>query len=132
MWTEQQLVWGAVAEMAAERKAEKYHNLSSDHTFQPITMENLDAFSLSSLEFLRELERTCGLWAILRSINLLNNNNNNKVGWVVSLEKCERPAFFSSACLLQYIVLIRCFCTMALLMTFRTSSHFSCFYPFCF
>ena len=49
------------------------------------------------------------------------------VGWVASLEKSERPAFFSSACLLQYNVLIRCFCTMASLMTFRTSSHFSCF-----
>ena len=40
---------GTVAEMAAERKAEKYHNLSSDHIFQPIAMENLGAFSSSSL-----------------------------------------------------------------------------------
>ena len=48
---------GAVAEMAAERKAEKYHNLSSDHIFQPIAMENFDAFSSSSVEFLRELGR---------------------------------------------------------------------------
>ena len=54
------------------------------------------------------------------------------VGWVASLEKNERPAFFSSACLLQYNVLIRYFCTIASLMTFRTSSHFNCFYPFCF
>jgi len=48
---------GAVAELAAERKAEKYHSLSSDHIFQPIALENLGAFSSSSLEFLRELGR---------------------------------------------------------------------------
>jgi len=30
---------------------------------------------------------------------------------------------------MQYNDLIRCFCTMASLMTFQTSSHFSCFYP---
>jgi len=51
---------GVVAEMAAERKAEKYLNLSSDHIFQPIAMENLDAFSSSSLEFLGELGRRLG------------------------------------------------------------------------
>jgi len=51
---------GAVAEMAAERKAEKYHNLSSDHIFQPIAMENLGAFSSSSLEFLGEFGRRLG------------------------------------------------------------------------
>ena len=43
--------------MAAERKAEKYYNLSSDNIFQPIAVENLGAFSSSSLEFLRELRR---------------------------------------------------------------------------
>jgi len=48
-------------EMAAERKAEKYHNLSSDHIFQPIDIENLSAFSSSSLEFLRELGRKLGI-----------------------------------------------------------------------
>jgi len=95
--------------MAAERKAEKYHNLSSDHIYQPITMENLGAFTSSSLEFLRELGRRLG-----------------------SLSGEEREAcFLSSTCLLQYD-LIRCFCTMASLMTFQTSSYFSCFYPFCF
>ena len=51
---------GAVAEMAAERKAEKYHSLSSDHIFEPITMENLGAFSSSSMEFLGELRRRLG------------------------------------------------------------------------
>ena len=51
---------GAVAELAAERKAEKYHNSSSDHIFQPIAMENSGAFSSSSLEFLRELGRRLG------------------------------------------------------------------------
>ena len=29
-----------------------------------------------------------------------------------------------------YNDLIRCFCTMASLTTFRTSNHLSCFYPF--
>ena len=51
---------GTVAEMTAERKAEKYHNLSSDHIFQSIAMENLGAFSSSSLEFLSELGRRLG------------------------------------------------------------------------
>jgi len=51
---------GAVAEMAADQKAEKYHSLSSDHIFQPIGMENSGAFSSSSLEFLRELGRSLG------------------------------------------------------------------------
>jgi len=51
-----------------------------------------------------------------------NDDSNNK----------SRRPLFSSVCLLQYNDLIRCFCTMALLMTFRTSSHFSYFYPFCF
>ena len=51
---------GVVAEMAAERKADKYHNLSSDHIFQPIAMENSDAFSSSSLKFLGELGRRSG------------------------------------------------------------------------
>ena len=49
-----------VAKMAAERKAEKYHSLSSDHIFQPNAMENLGAFSSSSLEFLGELGRRLG------------------------------------------------------------------------
>jgi len=46
--------------MAAERKVEKYDNLSSDHIFQTIAMENLGAFSSPSLEFLRELGRRLG------------------------------------------------------------------------
>ena len=45
----------AVAEMAAERKLAKYSNLASNFTFQPIAVENLGAFSLSTLEFLRDL-----------------------------------------------------------------------------
>jgi len=51
---------GAIAEMAAERKAKKYHNLSSDRIFQPIAMKNLGAFSSSSLKFVRELGRRLG------------------------------------------------------------------------
>jgi len=46
---------GAVAEMAAERKLAKYFNLASNFTFQPIAVENLGAFSLSTLEFLSDL-----------------------------------------------------------------------------
>jgi len=60
----------AVAEMAAERKAEKYPNLSSNHIFQPIAMENLGAFGSSSLQFLRELGRKLGkaLWRRARGL----------------------------------------------------------------
>ena len=46
---------GAVAEMAAERKLAKYSNLAPNFTFQPIAVENLGAFSLSTLEFLSDL-----------------------------------------------------------------------------
>ena len=53
---------GVVAEMAytlfwlaAERKLAKYFNLASNFTFQPIPVENLGAFSLSTLEFLSDL-----------------------------------------------------------------------------
>jgi len=46
---------GAVAEMAAERKLAKYSNLLFNFTFQPIAVENLGAFSLSTLEFLNDL-----------------------------------------------------------------------------
>ena len=74
------------------------------------------------------------LWRIWvpSALPLWSSWENLTVGWVASLEKSERPAFFSSACLLQYNVLIRCFCTMASLMTFQTSNHFSCFYLFLF
>ena len=40
---------GVVAEMAAERKLAKYSNLVSNFIFQPIAVENLSAFSLSTL-----------------------------------------------------------------------------------
>ena len=46
---------GAVAEMAAERKLAKYSNLASNFIFQPIAVENLGAFSLSTFEFLNDL-----------------------------------------------------------------------------
>ena len=46
---------GAVAEMAAERKLAKYSNLASNFIFQPIAVENLGAFNLSTLEFLSDL-----------------------------------------------------------------------------
>jgi len=46
---------GAVAGMAAERKLAKYSNLASNFTFQPITVENLGAFSLSTFEFLSDV-----------------------------------------------------------------------------
>ena len=42
---------GPVAEMAAEHKLAKYSNLASNFTFQPIAIEHLGAFSLSTLEF---------------------------------------------------------------------------------
>ena len=46
---------GAVAEIAVEQKLAKYSNLASDFTLQPIAVENLSAFSLSTLEFLSDL-----------------------------------------------------------------------------
>jgi len=46
---------GAVAEMAAERKLAKYSNLASNFIVQPIAVENLGAFSLSTLDFLSDL-----------------------------------------------------------------------------
>jgi len=46
---------GAVAEMAAERKLAKYSNLASNFIFQPIAVENLGAFNLSTLKFLSDL-----------------------------------------------------------------------------
>jgi len=46
---------GAVAEMAAERKLAKYSNLASNFIVQPLAVENLRAFSLSTLEFLNDL-----------------------------------------------------------------------------
>jgi len=53
--TGQQPVCGAVAEMVAERKLAKYSNLASNFIFQPIAVENLGAFSLSTLEFLSDV-----------------------------------------------------------------------------
>ena len=46
---------GTVAEMAAERKLATYSNLASIFSFQPIAVENLGAFSMSTLEFLSDL-----------------------------------------------------------------------------
>ena len=40
---------GAVAEMAAERKLAKYSSLASNFIFQPTAVDNLGAFSLSTL-----------------------------------------------------------------------------------
>jgi len=39
-----------IAEMAADRKSEKYANLLPSHIFQPIAMQHLDTFSLSTTE----------------------------------------------------------------------------------
>jgi len=41
--------------MAVERKLAKYSNLASSFTSQPIAVENIGAFSLSTLEFLCDL-----------------------------------------------------------------------------
>ena len=48
---------GAVAEMAACRKIEKYTELARDYIFQPIAIENLGAFNCSALEMLSDLGR---------------------------------------------------------------------------
>jgi len=46
---------GIVAELAAERKLMKYSNLPTNLIFQPITVENLGAFSSSSSDFISAL-----------------------------------------------------------------------------
>jgi len=44
-----------VAELAAERKLIKYSNLPTNLIFQPIAVENLEAFSSSSSDFISAL-----------------------------------------------------------------------------
>jgi hypothetical protein len=46
---------GAVAELAASRKSQKYSELAGDYLFEPIAIENLGAFNLSAVEMLSEL-----------------------------------------------------------------------------
>jgi len=48
---------GTVADMAATRKTEKYSSLSSTCLFEPIAVENLGAFSSSTLNVLSDLGR---------------------------------------------------------------------------
>jgi len=46
---------GMVAVLAAERKLIKYSNLPTNLIFQPIAVENLEAFSSSSSDFISAL-----------------------------------------------------------------------------
>jgi len=46
---------GTVADMTAYRKTEKHSSLSSTYMFEPTAVENLGAFSSSTLDFLVEL-----------------------------------------------------------------------------
>ena len=48
---------GTVADMAATKKTEKYSSLSSTYLFDPIAVENLGAFSSSTLNVLSDLGR---------------------------------------------------------------------------
>ena len=48
---------GAVAEIAAERKATKYAELESRYLFQPIAVESLDPINGSVTSFLSDLGR---------------------------------------------------------------------------
>jgi len=48
---------GTVADMAATRKTEKYSSLSFTYLFEPIAVENLGAFSSSTLNVLSDLGR---------------------------------------------------------------------------
>ena len=52
---------GAVAELAASRKTQKYSELAHDYIFQPIAFENMGAINSSALETLSDLGRklTC-------------------------------------------------------------------------
>jgi len=85
----------------------------ADHIFQPIAMENLGAFSSSSLKFLRELGRRLG------TLGSLSGEEQETCFLFQSLSVATQR--FNSVLF-----------TMASLMTFRTYSNFSCFYPFCF
>ena len=55
MLTGRQPLWGTVGEMAAERKLAKYSNLAPNLTFQPIAVENLDAFGLLLMILIQQL-----------------------------------------------------------------------------
>jgi len=58
---------GFVAEMAGERKLDKYSPLSSNYIIQPVTMENFVVFGESTLNFLVELgRRLCDVSAAVR------------------------------------------------------------------
>ena len=46
---------GSVAEMAANRKSEKYLQLSANYIFQPIAVENLGPINSSAVHFLSDL-----------------------------------------------------------------------------
>ena len=48
---------GTVADKAATRKTEKYSSFSSTYLFEPIAVENLGAFSSSTLNVLSDLGR---------------------------------------------------------------------------
>ena len=94
---------GAVAEMAAERKLAKYSNLASDFTFQPIAVENLGAFSLSTLEFLSDLGHKLS-----------------------GFSGEERKHFCSNVCRCRCSVLTLFYgTTLSRSTTFRTNSHSS-------
>ena len=48
---------GSAAELAADRKLQKYSNLPDFYLFQPIAMETLGPINNSAIEFLSELGR---------------------------------------------------------------------------
>ena len=48
---------GSAAELAADRKSDKYSDFLSNYIFQPIAVENLGALNSSAVDFLNELGR---------------------------------------------------------------------------
>ena len=48
---------GVVSDLAADRKLNEYSSLSSAYTIQPIAVDNLGGFSMSTTSFLSELGR---------------------------------------------------------------------------
>ena len=89
-----------VAEQAANRKLTKYAELAPDYILQPIAVENLGSFDLSTSSFLSDLGSK----------------------FVHHLAKTKKLHSFSSASPFIFNVSILCFCTTLSSRTVRTNS----------
>jgi len=92
---------GLVAEQAANRKLTKYAELAPDYILQPIAVENLGSFDLSTSSFFYLI---------------------SAAKFVHHLAKTKKLHSFSSASLFLFDVSILCFCTILSSRTVRTNS----------